>query len=866
MAITFKINRLSFLSKLFVAGIVTLGATQLVAQTVETFNFTGGSQSWTVPDCVTSITVTVAGAEGGGSAGGNGAVVTSTITVTPGQVINMNVGGQGGAGTTGYGGGGTGHLSSDGNFGYASYGGGGASTVTIGGAPYIIAAGGGGTGGGSNNVAGGNGGCATGVTGASTFGLGGGAGSQVAGGAGGTPWAATPPGGQAGSLGQGGNGGPWQTASGGGGGGGYYGGGGGGNDGCCTGANGGGGGGGGSSLVPAGAGCNAGSNTGNGSISISFIGGLNPTADNPGPFCTGETIELFGAGGVNFSWTGPNGFTSTDQNPTIPNATETMAGTYTVMVTDPACPDTVFASPDVVINLTPTVDPMPDITVCNGEVVNPGNFSGNSPTATYAWTNTSNGIGLAWSGNGNIIAFYGTAVANDQTGTISVTPTNNGCVGDPESFVITVLRDPSLTVSNDTTICQNGTAYLVGTGIGGGGGPYTYHWDHTPSPLANQNENPTVSTTYTVYVESVNGCVSAPQDIEVTLRDPLTGTISPWDTVCPTYDTDIFATVTGGLGEPYTFVWSNGATYTGVNNHMINVTPPATQNYTVTITDECESTPLVMTTNVRVSPLPVPEYTVLNPIQCEPAIFDIVNSTDSSMSQYVYWLVNNDEQYINQDTITTVEFWGGNYDIQMIVTSYEGCVDSLTFENALNVKYQPHADFKYSPNPVTMFNTNVLFQNHSTNADYYEWFFEGGYPGTSAQTNVNVQYPEGVVGEYEVMLVAHSDLGCRDTALQTLIVFPEVIIYAPNAFTPDGDAFNQTWRVYMEGIDVYEFELLIYDRWGEVIWESHDINVGWDGMYNGQPVPTGTYVWTIRTKDSLNDAKYNYEGHVSILR
>jgi len=116
------------------------------------------------------------------------------------------------------------------------------------------------------------------------------------------------------------------------------------------------------------------------------------------------------------------------------------------------------------------------------------------------------------------------------------------------------------------------------------------------------------------------------------------------------------------------------------------------------------------------------------------------------------------------------------------------------------------------------------------------------------------------------MLIAYSDLGCRDTAIQTLIVFPEVIIYAPNAFTPDGDAFNQTWRVHMEGIDIYNFELLIYNRWGEVIWESHDIEVGWDGMYNGKPVETGTYIWTISTKDVLNDGKFNFEGHITILR
>ena len=64
----------------------------------------------------------------------------------------------------------------------------------------------------------------------------------------------------------------------------------------------------------------------------------------------------------------------------------------------------------------------------------------------------------------------------------------------------------------------------------------------------------------------------------------------------------------------------------------------------------------------------------------------------------------------------------------------------------------------------------------------------------------------------------------------------------------------------MEGIDIYDFELLIFDRWGEVIWESHDVEVGWDGTYNGKVVPEGTYTWIIRTKDLLNDDKYILAG------
>jgi hypothetical protein len=706
-------SKLKFLILLISITVISSSArTQVV--TTDTYVFTGGAQNWIVPNCVSSVNVVISGAQGGGVAGGLGATVTGTVLVNPGDVFTIGVGGTPAGKGGGFGGGGTGqgaNIPAD-----ASAGGGGGSTVLINGVLYSVAGGGGGTGGGTADSPGGAGGCAFGIAGGSPFGQGGSFGTQVAGGAGGPPWIGAGNAGLPGGIGIGGNGAvdPCNNNSpGGGGGGGFFGGGGGGSDCFANAPYGGGSGGGGSSLVPAGGGCNGGVNAGNGTITISYIGGLSAVATNTGGYCEGEMVQLNGLGGVNYAWTGPNGFVSNLQDPMLGGATMAMNGVYQLIVSDPNCPDTDTATTTIVVNEMPSVDPIMDETVCAGSPTTQVDFTGVFGGATYDWTNDNINTGLAANGVGSILPFNGMAALGAvEVSNIVITPSTAFCTGVTENFSITVLPKPLVSVVNDTTICENGTALLVATGSGGGGGPYIYHWDFTANTGPIQMTNPLIPTIYRVFVENAFGCVSASDSINVMMYPPLTGTITGWDTVCPTYSTDITADVMGGLGTPYDFVWSSGPIQNGPDFHTIAVEPGVTTTYTVTITDQCESTPLVLSTDIRVAPVPVPAYTVLDPEQCEPAIFHIVNSTDPTLSQYNYWLFNGDQQFINQDTIVTTEMYAGLYDIQMIITSFEGCVDSLTFDDAVVVDPKPVADFKHSPNPVLMFKTDVLFTNY----------------------------------------------------------------------------------------------------------------------------------------------------------
>ena len=161
---------------------------------------------------------------------------------------------------------------------------------------------------------------------------------------------------------------------------------------------------------------------------------------------------------------------------------------------------------------------------------------------------------------------------------------------------------------------------------------------------------------------------------------------------------------------------------------------------------------------------------------------------------------------------------------------------------------------------------SVEFTNNSSNAVSYFWDF-GDNTGTSTEVSPSYEYGEDQFGGMPVMLIATSPDGCVDTAFMFLIVNEETIFYVPNAFTPNGDEFNNDFKpVITSGYDIYHYSFLIFDRWGEQIFESKDPSQGWDGTCNGSIVQSGTYVWKVSLKVKNNDDRKSYEGHLTVLR
>jgi gliding motility-associated-like protein len=176
---------------------------------------------------------------------------------------------------------------------------------------------------------------------------------------------------------------------------------------------------------------------------------------------------------------------------------------------------------------------------------------------------------------------------------------------------------------------------------------------------------------------------------------------------------------------------------------------------------------------------------------------------------------------------------------------------------------QPDAAFEVNQNDM-MF----VFINQSTGATNYVWDLGDG---SSLQEEINVYhyYADLEGSTYSVSLIAVSEFGCLDTAnVQVTSPLP-VLIYVPNVFTPDNDEHNNIFYPVISGnVDLFSYEMNIYNRWGELIFTSQDIRYGWDGHYlkNNTKVQQGVYTWQINFKKKTNDDILKYHGFVTLIR
>ncbi|MGB0423920.1 MAG: gliding motility-associated C-terminal domain-containing protein, partial [Flavobacteriales bacterium] len=208
----------------------------------------------------------------------------------------------------------------------------------------------------------------------------------------------------------------------------------------------------------------------------------------------------------------------------------------------------------------------------------------------------------------------------------------------------------------------------------------------------------------------------------------------------------------------------------------------------------------------------------------------------------------------------------GVYDVSLTITSEIGCVYTNTEEEQIAIYRWPLADFTTDPTTAVLPNTSFDFINYSNNADDYFWTFDDY--GDSEEINPEFTFPEGQLGVYTVSLNAINEWGCTDSIARQVVVIEDFILYAPNAFTPDNDGINDFW--YATGIDVDpdEYEVQIYNRWGEVVFLSTDLNEIWDGSVNNGEyfAEDGVYNFRIETRSLTTSDPKEIIGHITLIR
>jgi len=537
-------------------------------------------------------------------------------------------------------------------------------------------------------------------------------------------------------------------------------------------------------------------------------------AGNDAVICLNDPVILAGSGAASYVW--DNGITdATAFNPTATT-------TYTVTGTDAnGCVNTDQVT--VTVNPLPVVGAGNDVVIClNGPVTLTG-----SGATSYVWNN-----GVT----------DGTAFNPTATATYTVTGTDvNGCVN-TDQVDVTVNPLPPVSAGNDVVICLNDPVTLAGSGAA------NYVWDN--GGIDGVSFNPTTTTLYTVTGTDANGCVNT---------DQVNVTVHPLPVVSAGADRAVCMTdpVTLAGSGAMTYLWDNG----GIDG--VAFTPTATTTYTVTGTDVngCVNTDQVI---VTVNPLPDASFSAGAVAGCLPVTIPFTPLVTDPGASYDWSF--GDGATAASTGISFHNYTGaGCFTVGLTVTSAAGCVTQQQQNNLICIAPDPEAAFSFSPGDLTILDTEISLDNTSLNATGYSWEFGDGTGSTA--TSPSHLYPVYEAGSYEVMLVASNLAGCTDTAYATVIIREELIYYVPNTFTPDGNEFNQTFMpVFSSGIDPFNYNMKIFNRWGEIIFETNDLAVGWDGSTMQGPAKSDVYTWKIDFSTSNNTGRQSLAGHISLLR
>ena len=549
-----------------------------------------------------------------------------------------------------------------------------------------------------------------------------------------------------------------------------------------------------------------------------------------------------------YSWA-PSGATTA-------NASNLSIGTYSVTVSDSnncsKAISMIITEPTVLSAAIDSVtQPVCPTTTGNASV----EALGGLPPYSYSWSAPAQS-------EINSVAY------NLPAGSYTVTVTDsNGC--NTTASVVLIAPTAVVTLAGATdTLCIGQTGTLSANASGGAGG-YTYAWQPSGAVTSGTlSVSPTSSTTYTVVAFDQNGCPGNQDTIPIVVYNLNNNNVdvigdSP---ICPGRSSFIYAVPSGDTG-PLSYQWNNSL---GSGPGGFLVTPAQPTTYVVTVTNSC-GTSISDSIQILFNPIPTIDLSLLPDAVCSPSLilFDD-NSVSGTLSDPItswLWNFGDGTQSTSEDPSHSYAS-PGNYLITLTVTTGGGCQNNnASAPFAITATPSPIAAFSMNSTYFDLPHESLTLNNQSTGANSYIWNFGDG----SSSTIDEPTYTYTSVGIFSVQLIAMNQYGCSDTATAELTTDAEVVF--PNAFTPnpDGpnggsydinDLTNDVFFPHTSG--VVEFELQIFNRWGELIFESFDIKKGWDGYYRGQLCQQDVYVWKAYVR--LNNGKvFNKTGNVTLI-
>jgi gliding motility-associated-like protein len=566
--------------------------------------------------------------------------------------------------------------------------------------------------------------------------------------------------------------------------------------------------------------------------------------------CSGGTGSMGGLplSGYTYSWTPATGLSAPNSSRTNVTLTNTTATPYTINYIlkgkGPFCEfyDTI----PVTVNPQPTSEfyATPGCEDQTAKVV----FSGSASVfAEFQW-DFGGGTILSGSGRGPLIVKWGSAGQK----TISLRVIAQGCSSAVNTKKIDLRLPLEVNAGRDTTICF-GQSLGISAIAKLGAGNYTYEWNIGAGRV--KTVAPLLTTIYKVTVKDSCGN-EASDEITVNVRPPLKVEARPDTGTCSQGGTfDIYSNGSGGTATNYTYTWDQGL---GAGNYFI-VHPLQTTAYIVKLEDGC-SNPAFDTVNIFMDTFPLISFSHDIHEGCQPLPVSFVNNSGFVPLSKFYWSFGDGTVSEDKDP-SHIYMKSGTFRPLLKIVTPAGCT-AADSTSIIFVKPTPTASFTPGPGRTTLEKSTIAFRNNSSGATRYAWNF-GDLSAMSALRDPVHTYTD--TGLFRAWLVVSNEHSCSDTAEHFISVLEDFMMYIPNAFTPNGDGLNDEF--YPRGLSIKNYEMQIYNRWGQLVFKSQSNNANWNGKFfnMGGEAQDGVYVYQLSATD-VNDKPHHFTGSVTLLR